>query len=841
MFPRVAGAAEPDRPLSDRPAATAEQRGGDAATKRWRHVIILLIGIVGSFASIGMFVAINGWQAHVAELRFTGEARDRLRTINSGLRDATDLMWSLRAFLESMDHPVTRAEYQSFSSALRGRVVGLRDTGWAPRVTASGRDAFERDVQATGLPNFQIVERGANGKLVRAAERAEYFPILFSDPGEINRPILGFDLASESMRNLVVARARATDRPAATSPVKLMNMQRPNGGLMSFIPINAGHEAVHDASRPIAGIVLGAFETEAMIRNILSTTINLVGIDMYVFDPNGPDGGRLIYWHSASGQPVPSEALILAAAHWQGTLDLVDQQWTAVFAPSGGEFPGASNRTAIAVLAGGLIMTAMVVSYLCLSVRRTRHLETLTTNLRETTEELRRNGMQLDHIAHHDALTGLPNRVLFRHEVAGFLRRVRRGQSLAVLYLDLDRFKMVNDTFGHPVGDRLLSEVADRMRAAVREVDTITRLGGDEFAIAQSGADQPRSADTLALRLIESLGRPYDIGGHSVAVGASIGITLAARDDLDVDQLLRRADLALYSAKRDGRGTWHWFEPAMDLEAQTLRGLETDLRRALECDGFELYYQPQVSIADGQVMGFEALLRWHHPERGLVLPGDFIQCAEETGLIVPIGEWVLRTALNEASHWPVGVRVAVNLSPRQLTHDGLADMIEAVLAATGQPGARLELEITESALLEHNARSLAALRRLRALGVLIAMDNFGNGFASLNHLRSIQFDRLKIDQSFIGEMMESPESGSIVRAILRLASGLNIATTAEGVETRAQLERLAADGCGEAQGYLFSPPRPASEVFRLLAGWTLTARSDEPTPREFEVGRPAAA
>jgi diguanylate cyclase (GGDEF)-like protein len=491
-----------------------------------------------------------------------------------------------------------------------------------------------------------------------------------------------------------------------------------------------------------------------------------------------------------------------------------------IFTPTSTFDAGTASWTAGAALAGGLTMTASMVGYLFFSLRRTRQLEKLTSSLHETTEELRRNSVKLDQMARHDALTGLANRTAFQEEVAGALRRVRRGQGLAVLYLDLDRFKAVNDALGHPVGDRLLCEVADRMRAAVRDVDTLTRLGGDEFAIAQFGADQPRAAEALAHRLLDAVSRPYEIEKHHVVVGVSIGITLADHTDLEADQLLRRADMALYAAKREGRGTWRWFEPAMEDDALLRRGLEMDLRRAMEQDQFELYYQPQVTIADGRVRGFEALLRWHHPERGLMLPGDFLQCAEETGLIVPIGAWVLRTALAEAARWPIGVRVSVNLSPRQMLQDDLADTIEAGLGGSGNDGARLELEITEYALVQHYAAAQVALTRLRAIGVRIAMDDFGTGFASLSHLRSFQFDRIKIDQSFIAGMTESTEGDAIVRAILQLASSLHIAATAEGVETQAQLDLLADNGCGEAQGYFFSPPGPADEIARLLVGQT---------------------
>jgi diguanylate cyclase (GGDEF)-like protein len=826
---QAAGVTGPDR------AETAPHFGA-ARTSYWRCAVLLLIAIVGSCASITRFMAIGDSEKHVAELRLSSDARDHLQTINSGLGDATDLLWSIRAYLETTRHPVSRAEYMAFSEALRRRVTGLRDTGWAPRVTASERDAFEHEVQASGLPDFQIVERGADGKMVRAANRAEYFPILYSDPGEINRPVLGFDLASESTRALVLGRARATDRPAATPPLRLVNVQRPNGGVLSFIPVRQTQAPVGAAPAPVSGFVLGAFETSAMIRNILDTKLNLGNLDIYVFDPNGAPGSRFIYWHSADGRPVPTEASLLATPHWQGVLELVDQRWTAIFVSSAVLAAGVASWKAIAVLAAGLIATFSLVAYLWSSVRRTRQLETLTTNLRETTEELRRKGITLNHVARHDALTGLPNRVAFREDVAGFLCRMRRGQSLAVLYLDLDRFKAVNDTLGHPIGDLLLNEVADRLRRVVREVDTITRLGGDEFAVAQSGDEQPRSAEILAQRLIETLSHPYDIGGHLVVVGASVGITLADRDDFDVDQLLRRADMALYAAKRDGRGTWRRFEPAMDLEAQKRRGLEMDLRDALEYEQLELYYQPRVNLADGHVSGFEALLRWHHPDRGLLVPGDFMQCAEDTGLIIPVGEWVLRTALNQAAGWPAGVRVAVNLSPLQMAQEGLADMIEAALAASGQSGARLELEITEISLLHRHAAVLSTLKRVRDLGVVITMDNYGTGYASLSHLLSFPLDRIKIDQSFVGGMMEAPDSGAIVRAILRLAADLNMASTAEGVETRAQLEQLAADGCTEAQGYLFSAPQPAAEVFRLLAGWSSAIPAAAAVARDFAVG-----
>jgi diguanylate cyclase (GGDEF)-like protein len=466
-----------------------------------------------------------------------------------------------------------------------------------------------------------------------------------------------------------------------------------------------------------------------------------------------------------------------------------------------------------------LAITGSIVFYFLFSHHRTKQLETLTRSLRETTAQLRQNGARLDHMARHDELTGLPNRGAFRADLARGLHRVGRGQELALLYLDLDRFKAVNDTLGHSTGDLLLRAVADRLRSTVRRGDLIGRLGGDEFAIGQCGPDQPRSAEALAQRLIDTLSRPYEVGGHRLIVGASVGIAVAELDEPDVDQLLRRADMALYTAKRDGRGTSRCFDPVMDLEAQARRGLEMDLRHALENGGLEVHYQPQVGIADGRVRGFEALVRWRHPERGMVMPSDFIRCAEETGLIVPMGDLVLRTALAQAAEWPDEIRVSVNLSPYQLARADLADTIEAMLAASGQAAGRLELEITETALLEQYASGQATLRRLRDLGVQIAMDDFGTGYASLSHLRSFPFDRLKIDHSFVSQMTESVQGDAIVTAILQLAASLAIACTAEGVETHEQLEQLAAAGCAEAQGFLFSRARPASEIAAFLAAW----------------------
>ena len=419
------------------------------------------------------------------------------------------------------------------------------------------------------------------------------------------------------------------------------------------------------------------------------------------------------------------------------------------------------------------------------------------------------------YMARHDNLTDLPNRVLFRERLEAALATTAGGASVAVLYLDLDHFKAVNDTLGHPVGDALLKTVAARLKGAIRQDDTVARLGGDEFAIVQIGEDQPIGSTTLAQRLIEALGRPYELDGHHVGSGASVGISVAPDDGIDPDRLLKNADMALYRAKHDGRGAYRFFEQDMDTRMQARRRLELDLQRAMAMNEFEVYYQPLVDLGTNEISGFEALVRWNHPERGLVSPAEFIPLAEEIGLIVPLGEWVLRQACLEAASWPLPVKVAVNLSAVQFKGQKLLSTVVSALAESKLVASRLELEITESVLLRKTEATLATLHQLRALGVRISMDDFGTGYSSLSYLRSFPFDKIKIDRSFIQDS-EHDSSIAIIRAVTGLSSSLGMSTTAEGVETKEQLERMRKEGCTEIQGFLISPPRPASQVAELL-------------------------
>ena len=444
----------------------------------------------------------------------------------------------------------------------------------------------------------------------------------------------------------------------------------------------------------------------------------------------------------------------------------------------------------------------------------------------EDVSERRIAEARLAHMARHDQLTSLPNRLLFGEHVRTAVRRRLQDQSVAMLCLDVDRFKSVNDTLGHPAGDALLRAVADRLQACCREEDFVARLGGDEFAIVQVGR-QPQAASGLARRLIETMAEPFILIDHPVEVGISIGVALASDTGaVSEEDLFNRADLALYRAKADGRGCFRFFDAEMDLRVRERRALELDLRGALKNGELELYYQPQLSTGL-RLVGFEALVRWNHPTRGLVSPADFIPLAEELGLIGALGDWVLRHACLAASVWPGDVKVAVNLSPAQFRGRVLADDVASALREAGLSPHRLELEITEALLMQDDDQIIGTLRQIRALGVRIAMDDFGTGYSSLAYLSRFPFDKIKIDQSFIRGMTVSEDSCAIVRAIIGLGRSLGMAINAEGVETQEQRAKLTSEGCGELQGFLFGRPCPQSAIPDILERFAVPVREPE--------------
>jgi diguanylate cyclase (GGDEF)-like protein len=434
----------------------------------------------------------------------------------------------------------------------------------------------------------------------------------------------------------------------------------------------------------------------------------------------------------------------------------------------------------------------------------------------EDITQRRRVEARIAHLAHHDALTDLPNRVLLAGRLGKALDRLSNGEMIAVLLFDLDHFKNVNDSLGHPIGDQLLQVVSERLKDVVRETDTVARTGGDEFAIVQSGVKQASDAARQAERVIAAVSAPYDIAGHQILIGTSVGIAIAPVDGETGDELIRNADLALYRSKAQGRGTFSFFESGMDRALQDRRLLEADLRKALTSGEFELHYQPIVHMPSGRITSCEALLRWRHHQNGVIMPDRFIPLAEEIGLIIPIGEWVVREACKFAAQWPDDIKISINLSPNQLRDADLCQRVITALAISGLAPERLQLEITETVLLANTPATMATFNRLRAMGIRIAIDDFGAGYSSLSYLHNFRFDNIKIDRSFVKDVTHNIASRSIVRAIAVITKGLGMICTAEGVETEEQQAILFSEGCSEMQGYLFSLPLAPDQLMQVL-------------------------
>jgi diguanylate cyclase (GGDEF)-like protein/PAS domain S-box-containing protein len=432
--------------------------------------------------------------------------------------------------------------------------------------------------------------------------------------------------------------------------------------------------------------------------------------------------------------------------------------------------------------------------------------------------ELHRKDERIRHLAYHDPLTGLANRVLLQQRVEQAFERVTvEGEPFALLLVDLNRFKLVNDMLGHRAGDELLRRVSERLRECTDREDTIARVGGDEFVILQLQARERIDSERLATNVLNVLCKPYDIDGTPVTIGASIGIATAPADAMNFDELFGHADLALYRAKSEGRSYFRFYDPDMGKAAIDRAKLELDLRAAFEKDEFELHYQPCVNVTNGEIVACEALVRWHHPLRGMIPPAQFIPIAEDIGLIGRLGDWVLRRACEQAMMWPEEVKVAVNLSAAQFIGGQLYDTVQAALAAAGLPAERLELEITESLLIDDYEGAQQTLRRLRDSGIGVALDDFGTGYSSLTYLRQFPFDRIKIDKGFVAEITTRPDCAAIVSAVAGLGRSLDISITAEGIETREQLAMVRSAGCTHAQGFLFGRPVPASEILGILS------------------------
>ena len=782
------------------------------ATGWWRAAPLLglyqpalVAAALGLLFSLVGAAAVARWEDRVNKIEFESAAETETIVMQNGMSEYISRLVALRTLFESTNDEITRSEFETFSARLFERHPGMLRIAWLPRINRKERSEYEAAAITDGVSSYRIKSLQGDGFAV-APQSDEYFPVFYSTQPKTS-PVYGMDYATVPERRAALERARDTDRIAA---IRTRLYEPREGGrlpdVIVAVPVYAkgtSRETISDRRRNLAGYVVGVFDLPMLIQSIRVTTGASPAVSVNVYPPF--TGQIVSMQHAlpdfASSATAPQSMRDVAQGrHWLGILRIGDTDWQVRAIPTAGGALETAYDRAIAVLVVGMLLTVSLATYLMLASRNSRRLSLANRRVLE--------------LAQTDILTGLPNRAFFLarlDELNGQLND--GGASFSILMLDLDRFKNVNDSLGHGAGDVLLRQVAQRLKSALRATDVLARLGGDEFAVIQEACEDQRACATeLAARIAKLVAEPFLLPGHRVEIGTSIGIAIAPDHGSDQEQLLKKADLALYRSKSAGRNCFTVYDEAMSAELEARNTLEGDLRDAIARCQLEVHYQPFVDALSGEWRGLEALVRWRHPTRGLIPPDQFIPLAEETGLIVPLGEFVLRRACADAAAWPSNLMVAVNLSPIQFKEAELFEMISAALADSGLPPQRLEIEITESVLLERGVENLAFMGRLKQLGVELARDDFGTGYSSLSYLTAFPFDKIKIDKSFIRNLTHQPRSSAIIASILTLARGLDMSVTAEGVETREEFERLTALGVNFAQGYLFGRPQPVDQI-----------------------------
>jgi diguanylate cyclase (GGDEF)-like protein len=713
---------------------------------------------------------------------------------------------------------VNRAEWKRYVTSIKVSEAypGIQGIGFAPLITHEDKAIHVASVWKEGFTDYQIHPDG---------DRKVYTPVLLREPFDgSNRRAFGFDMYSEPVRRKAMELARDSGKAALTGRVQLVvdDKGQKAASIIMYLPIyehTATPTNVEARRIALTGYVFAPFRIAELIESTLGERLEKAGLDLELFDSVAIDKQTLIY--DRDGRPHYLEKRFRSMFTRQETIELGGQTWTLSLhtLPA---FELAIDRTKSSlILGGGALLSLLVFGFLYSVATQHANVHSQASKL---TQDLQRSEERFRHLAYHDPLTGLPNRALLHDHGARALGRARRGNNhVAILFIDLDRFKTINDSLGHSVGDALLKEVSLRIRQTVRDFDTVARMGGDEFVVLLTDLHDPASAGSVAQHILDSLSKVTVIDGHELHVTPSIGVSLFPDDGNDFSELLKYADSAMYRAKENGRNGYQFFTNEIDTLAHGRLTLENGLRRALENEEFELHYQPQIAIEGGAIVGTEALLRWRHPQRGLIMPDEFIPVAEDSGLIIPIGEWVLRTACAKYAEWRrIGlppIRLAINISARQLRQKNLAQMVREVLTEHGIRPADLELEITETSLVQNTDGAAVALRELKALGVMLSLDDFGTGYSSLSYLRRFPIDVLKIDRSFVRDISTDPSDAVLVRAIIDLAHSLGMTTVAEGVESSTQLYFLRSHHCNFAQGYFIGKPIDAAAFERDQTRW----------------------
>ena len=786
----------------------------------WRRQILpcVLAAIVGIGVSVtagGMTVMRDKWNA---ELQFGVIAENHVMVLQNGLNEYVGKLRTVLALFDSSVDPITRNQFEAFTRPLLLENSAIANLSWVPRVLSSERTEHERAAALQGLPGYRIKTKDAEGHISLSPVHNEYYPIFYATE-PITSSIYGLDLRSELPTLAELEHARDEDRLGFSqlSQVRALVSKdsTPSGFLFSLPVYKHGslHDSIEERRRNLAGFVHGSFITSKMIDSIIAANKTPKGLEMFFFAADSGLNALPLYIHKSrlevsSVQPM-SRASLALDRDWSRDLIADGQRWlTVVIRPMPGGPLTVGDHRAWIVFIAGLIISGMVVRFIWSSGRHALRM----MQVNQTVSDL----------AQKDALTSLANRRAFVERLnETFAACERGGKPIAVLYFDLDHFKDVNDTLGHPIGDALLRQVASRVTSVTRETDVVARFGGDEFAIMQSEANDLTAAGTLAARIGRILAKPYFIEGNEVHITASIGISHYSPDIVGPDAMMIQADLALYRAKEDGRNCFRFHSADLDQQVQERVTLADELRGAAERGELELHFQPQVELRSGRIAGLEALLRWNHPKRGQILPAVFIAIAERSGQIQLLGQWVLDAACRQLRSWQdAGIApelVGVNFSALQFKDTSDVEReIAASLDKWGIAPGSIEIELTESVLMDVTQQHNDRLDRLRKLGIRIAIDDFGTGYSSLNYLANYPINRVKIAQELVFGVDLDARSATVVRAAVRLAHELGIETIAEGIETEGHAKFLLSAGCEYGQGYYFSKPVSAEHATALL-------------------------
>ena len=795
--------------------------------RKWRPVRhvwpIVAAACLGLAVAVAAWFAVSVWEERLARAKFTAIAGDYASVLQNGLDDHLGKILAVRAFYDASVE-VDPDEFNLFTSPILGGFENAMRLVWCPRVSGDERAEFERQARETGLADYAIRTWAVTGPMSVSPERDEYFPILYSTVSSKRAATLGTDLNSEPIRSEAIRRARDGNIMATAEGIQLRNpIDGLREGFLALIPVyrhGLPLESLDERRRNTLGVIVGVFQTVAVFDAILNRAKLPQNVDLYLYAAHSGAGALPVYMRGAASrdqplEPKPEQAL-MGQPPWSASLKAGDASWKLVVVPTQGGL--ISFYRAWLVLAAVILVFAAVLAYMWASFRHALRLETANSRILE--------------LAQTDLLTNLANRRAFvKRLTMAFTATWRGAPPFAVLYLDIDNFKDVNDTLGHAMGDLLLKEVVNRLRSAVRPEDLVSRFGGDEFAILLSEATDPSTAGDLAARIGKLLAAPFSIKGHKVRITSSIGIALYSPGLAGPEAMMMQADLALYGAKDEGRNCYRFHSQDLDLEVHERVRVADELRVAVEQGELELYYQPQVELSTGRIIGLEALIRWNHKTRGLLAPASFIPIAERTGAILPLGHWVFEEACRQLKLWHAeGIAppvLSVNVSGVQFKGASELDReIEASLTRWGVSPSDLELELTESVLMEATQRHSNTLENLRQLGTKIAIDDFGTGYSSLKYLTQYPVNRLKLAQEFVFRVTVDYRNAAVVRAAIRLANELGLEVIAEGVETEAQVRFLMGAGCEQAQGYYFSRPVTVLKATELLRAGRIEPRAD---------------